>query len=218
MIARREAGEPLEYIVGWAEFCGTRMVVAPGVFVPRHRTEFLVDVAGGLLTRGGVVLDLCCGSGAVGAVLAASHRDIELVASDIDPDSVAVARRNVGDRGLVVLGNLFDALPPDLAGRVTVLVANAPYVPTAEIALMPPEARDHEARVTLDGGFDGLDVHREIAAHACEWLAPGGHLLIEVSDRQADSAAELFTRGGLVARIVASDEGDATVVVGLRAV
>lgn len=218
MVERRVAGEPLEYIVGWAEFCGLRIVIAPGVFVPRHRTEFLVRLAADLLTPGGIVLDLCCGSGAVGAALAAEGPAFELVAADIDPVAVAVARRNIGDRGLVFTGNLYEALPPGLAGRISVLVANAPYVPTSEISLMPPEARDHENRVTLDGGLDGLDVHRAIAADALHWLAPRGQLLVEVSARQADALAELFAASGLVPRIVESDDRDATVVGGLRAV
>jgi len=112
------------------------------------------------------------------------------------------ARRNLEPLGArVVAGDLFDALPRDLLSRVDVLAVNAPYVPTAEIAMMPPEARDHEARAALDGGDDGLDVHRRVAASAREWLAPGGHLLIETSRQQAPTTAALVTAGGLEARI-----------------
>jgi release factor glutamine methyltransferase len=97
-------------------------------------------------------------------------------------------------------------------------VANAPYVPTEEIGLMPPEARLHEARVALDGGADGLAVQRRVAAGAPEWLAPGGHLLIETSERQAPQLADTFGRHGLAPRVVHSEELAATVVVGGRAV
>jgi release factor glutamine methyltransferase len=99
---------------------------------------------------------------------------------------------------------------------VDVLVANAPYVPTAAIAMMPPEARDHEPQVALDGGADGLAVQRRVAALADRWLAPGGHLLIETSRRQAPLLADAFAHGGLRPRIARCDELDATAVVGAR--
>ena len=107
-------------------------------------------------------------------------------------------------------------LPTELRGRVDLLLVNAPYVPTEAIELMPPEARDYEARVALDGGGDGLDVHRRVAAAATEWLAPGGHLLIETSDQQAPVAAAIFAASGLDRRVASSDELDATVVIGTR--
>ena len=91
-----------------------------------------------------------------------------------------------------------------------------PYVPTDEVGLLPPEARDHEPRVALDGGADGLDVLRRVAAEAPRWLAPGGHLLVETSERQAPYAVAAFTRGGLVARVVTDDDLEATVVIGRR--
>ena len=113
MVARRVAGEPLEYVVGWAEFCGLRMVVEPGVFVPRHRTELLVDEAERLVrdVERPVVVDLCCGSGALGAALGGA-RDVELYAADVDPAAVRCARVNVATAGGQVFeGDLFDALP-----------------------------------------------------------------------------------------------------------
>lgn len=213
MVTRRVAGEPLEYILGWAEFCGLRIAVDPGVFVPRRRTEFLVSQAAQRCRPGSVVVDLCCGTGAVGAALQAAAPGIELYASDIDPAAVGCASRNLGTSGTRVLhGDLFDPLPAELRGRVDLVVANAPYVPTASIALMPPEARLHEARVALDEGDDGLDVHRRIAADTASWLAPGGAALVETSDRQAAVTAHIFKQHSFRPRIIHSPALEATVV------
>lgn len=212
LVERRVDGEPLEQILGWAEFCGLRIVVEPGVFVPRRRTELLVVQAAARARPGAVVVDLCCGSGAVGAALLAGL-PIELYAADIDPAAVWCARRNIGARGQVFEGDLDEPLPPGLRGRVDVLVTNAPYVPTAAIATMPPEARDHEPRTALDGGPDGLDVARRVVAAAPRWLAPGGHLIIETSEGQAPRLLEIVSAGSLTAWVVRSDDLDATVVV-----
>ena len=224
MVDRRVAGLPLEQVLGWAEFCGRRIIVAPGVFVPRRRTEFLVRQAEALLRRdqregavrpGDVIVDLCCGVGAIGAALAAAVDRAEVHAADIDPVAVRCARLNLpGPRGHVYQGDLFEPLPAGLRGRVGVLVANVPYVPTGEIEFLPPEARAHEPRVALDGGADGLDVLRRVAAGAPEWLMPGGHLLIETSERQAPSAAAAFAASGLAVRVATSADLDATVVIG----
>jgi len=227
-VARRVAGEPLEYILGWAEFCGLRILVEPGVFVPRRRTELLVRSAAETITAATtttttgpatpVVVDLCCGSGAIGAALAALVGRVELYAVDVDPAAVRCARRNVAAYGGHVLeGDLFEPLPAALRGRVDVLVANAPYVPTDEIPFMPAEARLHEPQVALDGGADGLDLQRRVIEDAPRWLAPGGHLLVETSERQAPHTLRAFVRSGLVARVETSDELDATVVVGALA-
>jgi release factor glutamine methyltransferase len=220
MVDRRVAGLPLELVVGWAEFRGLRIAVEPGVFVPRRRTEFLVEQALALAPEATVVVDLCCGSGAVGAALAAGlgpRGPIELHAADIDPEAVRCARRNVAPYdGQVHTGDLYEALPGRLRGRVGILAANVPYVPTDEVGLLPAEARDHEPRVALDGGPDGLDVLRRVAAEAPRWLAPGGCLLIETSERQAPTALEAFTGSGLAARLVVSEEMYANVVIGIN--
>ncbi|ENQ3080001.1 putative protein N(5)-glutamine methyltransferase [Bacillus cereus] len=217
MVDRRVTGFPLEHIIGWTEFCGLRIAVGPGVFVPRYRTEFLVRQAAALTRPGAVVVDLCCGSGALGAVLAAMQERIELYASDIDPAAVQCALQNVAAiGGRVYEGDLYEALPTILRGRVDVLVANTPYVPTEAIRLLPSEARIHEARVAFDGGMDGLDIQRRVAAEASLWLAPGGHLLVETSERQVSYTAEIFTRNGLIPRLARSEELDATVVIGAK--
>jgi release factor glutamine methyltransferase len=234
MVERRADGEPLEQVVGWAEFCGLRILLDPEVFVPRRRSEFLVSVAVGLVRAGApvgagggstppVIVDLCCGTGALGLAVAAElgrggdANVTRLHAADLDPAAVACARRNVEPAGgLVYQGDLFGALPLGLRGRIGVLICNAPYVPSAEIAYMPAEARDHEARMALDGGADGLAVLRRAAADAPGWLAPGGVLLVETSERQARSMAAAMSSGGLTAAVHEDDDWGATVVTGRR--
>ncbi|KUO17792.1 putative protein N(5)-glutamine methyltransferase [Streptomyces dysideae] len=217
MVDRRVTGLPLELVIGRAEFRGLRIGVEPGVFVPRRRTEFLVEQALAQAPDASVVVDLCCGSGAVGAALAAALGGVELHAADIEPTAVRCARRNVAPYGgHVHTGDLFEALPGDLRGRVGILAANVPYVPTGEVGLLPAEARDHEPLVALDGGADGLDVLRRVAAGAPDWLAPGGCLLVETSERQAQAAVDAFTRSGLTARLAVSEEPYANVVIGLN--
>jgi release factor glutamine methyltransferase len=219
MVERRVVGLPLEHVVGHAEFCGRRIEVAPGVFVPRRRTEFLVRQAAALAPPRTVVVDLCCGSGALGVALAASLDGAELHAADVDPAAVHCARRNVtAAGGQVYEGDLFEPLPTTLRGRVDILLSNVPYVPTEEIELLPAEAREYEARVALDGGADGLDVLRRVAAEASVWLAPGGHLLFETSQRQAAQAVEAVRHAGLVPQVATDDEMDATVVIATRPV
>jgi release factor glutamine methyltransferase len=252
-VERRSAGFPLEHILGWAEFCGLRIAVEPGVFVPRRRTGLLVGEAArilgisvaeasaaepsatavslsaasgarglsvgaaGLRASGAIVVDLCCGSGAVGLALARLAPDIELHSSDIDPAAVRCARRNVLPAGgNVHEGDLYSALPGRLRGHTDILAVNAPYVPTGSIGCMPFEARVHEPRVSLDGGPEGLDIQRRVAGDARSWLRKGGHLLIETSRRQAGRTAAAVVNGGLIPRIVQSEDLDATVVVGLR--
>ena len=217
LLARRVGGEPLEHVLGWAEFGGLRIAVGPGVFVPRRRTELLAEEAMALARPGAVVVDLCCGSGALGVAVATAVADVELHAADVDPAAVTCAAANVATvGGRAYAGDLFAALPAGLRGRIDLLLANVPYVPTDAIALMPPEARLHEARVALDGGADGLDVARRVVAEAPRWLAPGGSLLFETSEAQAPAALGTVAAAGLVARLVTDDDRGATVVVGTR--
>jgi release factor glutamine methyltransferase len=216
LVARRVAGEPLEVLLGWAEFAGLRVAVAAGVFVPRVRSELLVDTALDALPDDAIVVELCCGVGAIAAAVRAARPDAEVWAADIDPDAVAVARRNLPAER-VREGDLYDALPASLRGRVDLLVANAPYVPSDEIAFMPAEARDYEHRVALDGGPDGHAVQARIAAGCREWLAPGGRLVIETSERQAPRTASLLEEQGLAVRVVRDEERDGTCVVGVLA-
>jgi release factor glutamine methyltransferase len=118
--------------------------------------------------------------------------------------------------GAVHRGDLYAALPGDLRGRVDLLLVNAPYVPSDAVALMPPEARDHEPRTALDGGTDGLDIQRRVIAGAPDWLAPAGALLVETSLGQAAGTAGAMAAAGLTATTVHDDDLDGTVVVGKR--
>ncbi|WP_372730049.1 putative protein N(5)-glutamine methyltransferase [Nocardioides sp.] len=215
MLGEREAGAPLEVVVGWADFGGQRILLDPGVFVPRRRTELLADRAADLAGPGAVVLDLCCGSGAVAAVVHARVPGATVWAADADPVAVGCARRNLPpDR--VLAGDLYDALPAELLGRVDVLACNAPYVPTSALALMPAEARLHEPSSALDGGADGLDLHRRVVAGARRWLSPGGHLLVETSSAQSASTRELMAAAGLNAEIIDDVTLEGTVAIGRR--
>jgi len=214
LVVQRVAGVPLEVLVGWADFCGLRVAVDAGVFVPRQRTSYVVRLAAAGLHPGDLVVDLCCGTGAVGAALAAAVPGLEVHACDVEPAAVRCARRNLPPER-VHEGDLYDALPDRLRGRVDVLAVNAPYVPHDAIALMPPEARLHEPAVALDGGPDGLDVQRRVVAGAAGWLAPGGRLLIETGVAQAPTTRALMVAAGLAATTHRDDDLEATVVVGV---
>jgi len=215
MVDQRISGVPLEHVVGWAMFCGVRVEVDPGVFVPRSRTGLMVRLAAHATQPHATVLDLCCGTGAIGAAVATRVTGVRLYASDVDPRAVACAARNLEPfDATVVCGDLFDALPEDLRTRVDVLVANAPYVPTDAVALLPAEARLYEDRVALDGGGDGLDMLRRVAAQASSWLSDSGVLLFETSQQQAVAAASALSEVGLRAAIVTDDELDVAVVMG----
>ena len=215
MVARRESGVPLELVLGWAEFCGLRIALDPGVFVPRRRTEFLAQRAVAQARPGAVIVELCCGAGAISAVLLANVDGLEVHAADIDPVAVRCARRNLtGPRVAVYEGDLFQPMPERLRGRVALVVANAPYVPTAELDLLPREARQYEPQSALEGGSDGLQILRRVMADAPRWLAPGGHVLVEASERQVASLELSIAGYGLLPQTFVAPERDATVVCG----
>jgi release factor glutamine methyltransferase len=173
----------------------------------------MVELAAGFAGPGSVALDLCCGSGAIGAALAAAVPGIRVFAADVDPAAVRCARRNLPPDA-VFEGDLFDALPESLAGTIDILLVNAPYVPTDAISLMPQEARLHEPQVALDGGVDGLNVQRRVIADAAGWLAPAGTLLIETSEGQSPVTAGLLAAAGFAVEVERSDDWDSTVAIG----
>lgn len=221
-VDRRVSGEPLEHVLGWALFDGLRVAVGPGVFVPRRRSELLVRQAVAALRgrdagRRPVVVELCCGVAAVATAVAHRVPAAQVHAADVDPVAVGYARQNLAPAGGAAwLGDLDEPLPVSLRGRVDVLVANAPYVPTGEVGFMPAEARDHEPLRALDGGPDGVDVQRRVVAVAPGWLADDGVLVVETSRRQAPVTVAAFRAAGLTARTVRGERVDGTAVVGRR--
>jgi release factor glutamine methyltransferase len=162
------------------------------------------------------VVDLCCGSGALGLAVRHQRPGIDLHAADLDPAAVACARDNLGTQ--VYAGDLFEALPESLHGRVDVLLANVPYVATRHIPLLPAEARDHEPHSALDGGSDGLDVFRRVVAAAPHWLAPGGFLLSEITEHQAEHATQAVRAAGLDTDVIDDEDLEARVVRGRKPV
>jgi release factor glutamine methyltransferase len=212
LVARRVSGEPLEYVLGWVQFCGLRLAIEPGVFVPRRRTQLLARSAATVAIAGDVLVDLCCGCGAVAAAVADAVPGLEVHAVDVDAAAVRCARRNVP--GEVHHGDLYAALPDAVRGRVAVLTGNAPYVPTEALSTMPIEARRYEPRVALDGGPDGLDILRRIVTGASGWLRPGGWLFVESSTAQAPRLVEQMSSVGLDASIRTDDDIGGTLVAG----
>jgi len=206
MIERRVGGEPLEWIVGQLRFAGHSVLIDGGVYVPRWHTEALVERAAELLPPNGILVDLCTGSGAIAAAVAAARSDVQVVATDCDPAAVACARRNGVD---ALLGDLDDPLPPWLRARVDVLTAVVPYVPTAELRLLPRDVREHEPRSALDGGRDGLDVLRRVVERSVRWLRCGGWLLLELGGDQALPVCAAMQRAGFDdIRVCQDAEGD----------
>jgi release factor glutamine methyltransferase len=219
MVTERVAGSPLELVLGWADFGDVRLAVEPGVFIPRLRTRFLADLATSFLTPGDIVIDLCCGAAPIAASLLASTPQIELHAADVDEVAVRCARKNLAaaiksGNAHVYNGDLDTPLPERIAGRVSILTANVPYVPSSEIQLLPSEARDYEPLTALDGGPDGLDLLRRVTTAAPRWLRPDGCLLIEISDRQQPAAIDAFRQAGLEPTVHESEDFASTVLVG----
>lgn len=217
MIERRSAGEPLQQILGWAKFADQRVAIAPGVFVPRRRTEFLFLQAAKNTERGDVVLDMCCGAAPIAMALSAAKRNIELHCSDIDPIAIECAEKNLEGTGAITyVGDMFEPLPVVLRGRINLLVANVPYVPTDAIETMPAEARQYENRAALDGGEDGLDFQRRLVEEAPGWIKRGGCVMFETSGQQAEASLELCRAQDLKPELLTDEELDATVVVAWR--
>jgi release factor glutamine methyltransferase len=216
MVGRRAGGEPLEQVVGYADFCGVRVRLRPGVFVPRVRSELLVRLGTAAIRPDALVVDLCCGSGALG--LAVRHRvpGVTLHAADLDPVAVACALDNLAAPDRVHQGDLFEALPGELCGRIDLLLANVPYVATRHLPFLPAEARDHEPRSALDGGDDGLAVFRAVAAGAARWLAPGGLLVSEITEAQTAAATTAVGGNALTASVTTDDDLDARAIVARR--
>jgi release factor glutamine methyltransferase len=212
MVARRVAGEPLQYVIGWAPFGRLRLQVGPGVFVPRPETELVAERAAAHLAAAPeprLAVDLCTGCGAIACFLASEVPAARVLATELDPVALDWAARNFRGRRVELLaGDLDRPLPRDLEGQVDVLVANVPYVPAAAIPLLPRDVREHEPLLALDGGPDGLDVLRRVVEAAPRWLAPGGWLVCEIGDDQGEAAAALLAGAGLADVVVRRDLTD----------
>ncbi|MEW6542549.1 MAG: peptide chain release factor N(5)-glutamine methyltransferase [Nitrospirota bacterium] len=196
--ARRAAREPLQYVLGTQEFCGREFEVGPAVLIPRPETEGLVEEARRRCAEvpQPLVADVGTGSGCIAVALAHALTQAVLYATDVSEAALETARRNVrrhgvGERVRLLAGDLCEPLRRlGLGGRLHAIVSNPPYVPTAELASLQPEVRDHEPRLALDGGPDGLAFHRTLLREAPELLVPGGWLLLEVGQGQADLIRE----------------------------
>lgn len=208
LIKRRRGHEPLAYLRGRREFYGHDFLVDKRVLVPRPDTETLVDVA---LRRtaerplGTRVLDLCTGSGAIAISFAKERRTARVLGTDISNDALAVARENAQKLGAYNVGfiyaDLFDGVAAVLSrakmpARFELITSNPPYIPSAEIATLMADVREHEPHLALDGGDDGLDLVRRIVQDAPNWLVCGGALAMEIGAGQAPAVAALLTARG----------------------
>jgi release factor glutamine methyltransferase len=206
LVSRRTNGEPIAWLTGAVTFCGVRLFVAPGVYVPRRQTEPLARRAVTLLPSAGVAADLCTGTGAVAAVLAMAVPTARVLATELDRNAARCARRN----GVEVFeGVLDDPLPRAFEHRVDVLTAVVPYVPTDSLRLLPHDVQVFEPRLALDGGVDGMHLLKAVVRRSTRWLRPGGWLLLEVGGDQAEPIGRSLHKFGFMGiDIMADDDGD----------
>ena len=214
LVTRRAKREPLQYILGSQEFDGLYFEVAPGVLIPRHDTETLLEQALKLAPAARAVLDIGTGSGCLAIALATRLPDASVTAVDLSPEALTVARRNAERHGVPVeflCGSFF----APLAGRsFDLIISNPPYITTADMACLQPEVRDYEPRLALDGGPDGLNAYRAIVGQAAAHLEPDGWLWFEVGAGQAVEVAALLAQAGFHGIITATDLGGIERVVG----
>lgn len=196
MLERRVDGEPVQYILGSADFMGLRFYVAPGVLIPRQDTETLAEaalVALRAMPGSPAVLDLCAGSGCIGLSLASLAPDARVTLADISREALEIARRNekaLGVRAELRHGDLYDAVGQ---ARFDLIVSNPPYIPSGELATLQREVR-FEPKLALDGGSDGLDFYRGIAAGVSKHLNPDGAIYLEVGIGEAPAVLDLLRR------------------------
>ena len=213
LVRRRGRREPLQYIVGSAAFCSLELAVNPQVLVPRPETELLAERAWKFLKESSALnsappaaLDLGTGSGCLAIALAVNVPQAAVHATDASAGALALARENAAQHHADIQfhhGDLFAALPPSSCFRL--IVSNPPYIPTARIDTLEPEVRDHEPRQALDGGADGLDFYRRIAAEGGAFLEPGGRLMLELDDEGPEAAAEIFRQQNWIVEPIECD-------------
>ena len=226
LVRRRGAGEPLQTLIGTTGFYSREFKVEPGVFIPRPETERLVETAVGLLTPTDRSLvaprlaDCCCGSGVIAVTLAAELPTAEVWATDRNPRAIALTEQNAHRHGATTRvhaheGNLLEPLPANLREQLDLVVSNPPYVRRDELAGLSAEVR-HDPPEALDGGEDGLDVHRALVAQAGRWLRPGGWLALEIGADQGESVPALLETAGLTDVTMSHDYNDLPRVVSGR--
>ena len=209
MLARRTAGEPLQYVLGSWGFRTLDLFLDRRVLIPRPETEAVAGRALDELRRRAdersaptlLAADLGCGSGAIGLSLAAERVDTEVICTDVSGDALAVASANLAGLGRpaarvrLAEGSWYEALPPALRGSFDVLVSNPPYI--AADGWLPPEIADHEPPAALYSGPTGTEATQVILAGAPEWLAPGGAVVLEMADGTAGRVEDLAHAAGL---------------------
>jgi release factor glutamine methyltransferase len=183
LVHRRCGGEPLAWLVGSVQFCGETVLVHPGVYVPRWQSEPLAREAVARLPLEGIAVDLCTGAGAIAVVLSRQRPSARVVATEIDPVAATCARANGVE---VFVGDLAEPLPDELAGRVDVVTAVVPYVPSVALHLLPRDVLAFEPSLALDGGEGGLRLLVRAVVSAASLLRPGGSLLLELGGDQAE--------------------------------
>ena len=223
-VRRRGQREPLQHIQGSACFCGLDFEVNSHVLVPRPETEQLAELGWKFLqgssSKPPLALDFGTGSGCLAVTVAAKVPTACIQAVDISPEALGVAARNaarhqVSDRVQFFVGNGFSVVPASTV--YDLILANPPYIPTAEIATLDPEVRDHDPRLALDGGPDGLDFYRRLASEAPGFLRSGGRLLAEFGDGQGEGLRELFvSQKWIVEELKADYDGRLRILVARR--
>ncbi len=214
MLDRRLTGEPLAWITGEAVFCGLRVVVDPGVYVPRWQSEPLARMAAELLPSDGIGVDLCTGAGAIARVMQAARPGARVLATELDAAAARCARANGVE---VVEGDLDVPLPADVAGRVDVMVGVLPYVPTGALRLLPRDVQEFEPPGALDGGPDGTELVARAVRGSGRWVRSGGWLLLEIGGDQVAGVEHVFAESGYGHIHVLEDEdGDPRGIVGRR--
>lgn len=219
LVKRRGQREPLQHILGSVSFCGLELAVSSDVLIPRPETELLAERAWNFLNlnpsgspgtqpAGCRALDFGTGSGCLAIAIAVKSPGARLVALDVSAAALSVARANaerhqVSDRLQFLESQGFTALPEGSA--FDLIVSNPPYIPSGDIAALPPEVRDHDPRLALDGGADGLDFYRRLAAEAGAFLRPAGRMMLEFGDGQSETLRALLANAGWQVESVEND-------------
>ncbi|HWC13320.1 MAG TPA: peptide chain release factor N(5)-glutamine methyltransferase [Actinomycetota bacterium] len=211
LAARRSRGEPLQYLLGSAQFRHIELEVGPGVFIPRPETELIAERAIELLPQGGTLVDLGTGSGAIALAVAHERPDATVLATEADPGALRWAIRNrdrIAAAVQMFQGDLFDGLPADLRGCVDVVVSNPPYVALERKDILPIDVRDHEPERALYGGADGMLVTTRLVRDARSWLKPGGWVVLEMSEQQQEVMTSLLEELGYEEIVIGVDLAD----------